>query len=334
MPNTRQHYLPTDPHWPDTQRHTCGNFEIDISDSGLRNISFKGSRIFDHLFAALRSENWSTVQLALDSEEIQINDAEWRFIRIQRAPGKALTCTTITLNSRDEVVIEYEVEALTNLRLNRWGLNFCIATSDWVGAKIRIHGSDYQLPYAIAPQKMIDGVLQGMFPPSDALEMTRIDGIQVSMESTGLELEMEDQRNWTDSSFKIYSGSLLIPRPILLKQGEKKKQTVKISVAGSLNVDSKSALKFIGAQVVSLPQIGVQLNDRPQGDLREYSKILNEIRVDHVRIDAEHLLPSDVNFLEDCGIAVEVALLSNKEGLLVDSAPRSPVRPHPPAYAQ
>ena len=53
----------------------------------------------------------------------------------------------------------------------------------------------------------------------------------VNINFEGILFEMEDQRNWGDASFKIYSGSLLDPFPYLEKGGTNFSQTVKIDVA-------------------------------------------------------------------------------------------------------
>ncbi|MGZ8758359.1 MAG: hypothetical protein ACXWXC_10495, partial [Aeromicrobium sp.] len=52
---------------------------------------------------------------------------------------------------------------------------------------------------------------------------------------TGDELEIEDQRNWADASFKIYSTPLARGFPHRLEAGERLRQsvTVAIQVAGS-----------------------------------------------------------------------------------------------------
>ena len=42
--------------------------------------------------------------------------------------------------------------------------------------------------------------------------------IKLNFKFEGIKFEMEDQRNWGDASYKIYSGSLLDPFPYLIKK--------------------------------------------------------------------------------------------------------------------
>ncbi len=54
------------------------------------------------------------------------------------------------------------------------------------------------------------------------------------VEFEGEVFEMEDQRNWTDASFKTYCTPLEIPYPVEVTKGTKISQKITISVAGDL----------------------------------------------------------------------------------------------------
>ncbi|NLE01839.1 MAG: hypothetical protein GX640_18395, partial [Fibrobacter sp.] len=53
----------------------------------------------------------------------------------------------------------------------------------------------------------------------------------VSILCEGDIFEMEDQRNWTDASFKTYSTPLALPIPVVVEKGTVINQTVKVSVS-------------------------------------------------------------------------------------------------------
>jgi len=53
---------------------------------------------------------------------------------------------------------------------------------------------------------------------------------EIELEFDGDTFEMEDQRNWSDASFKTYSGSVNNPYPYVLGAGERVVQSVHISV--------------------------------------------------------------------------------------------------------
>lgn len=58
-------------------------------------------------------------------------------------------------------------------------------------------------------------------------------GIAVDIAFTGDTFEMEDQRNWTDASFKTYCRPLARPRPYPLAAGETVRQSIAITLSGT-----------------------------------------------------------------------------------------------------
>ena len=74
--------------------------------------------------------------------------------------------------------------------------------------------------------------------------------------------ETEDQRNWSDASYKTYIRPLTKPWPYTLPKGEKVFQSVKLSVSGSLPQTASGAADGpvtvrIGGEIGKLPAIGV-----------------------------------------------------------------------------
>ncbi len=55
-------------------------------------------------------------------------------------------------------------------------------------------------------------------------------GSEVSVAFEGDVFEMEDQRNWSDASYKTYSRPLAIPFPYAIAAGERVRQSVQIDV--------------------------------------------------------------------------------------------------------
>ena len=73
---------------------------------------------------------------------------------------------------------------------------------------------------------------------------------------------MEDQRNWGDASYKIYSGSLLDPFPYVEKGGTKFSQTVKIDVVNKKqrSFPSKNIVKIDNTTSYKFPKIGIKID--------------------------------------------------------------------------
>ena len=57
-------------------------------------------------------------------------------------------------------------------------------------------------------------------------------GIRAQLEVEGDTFEMEDQRNWSDASFKTYCTPLALPLPAPVKTGDHAQQAVTLSLSG------------------------------------------------------------------------------------------------------
>jgi D-apionolactonase len=56
-------------------------------------------------------------------------------------------------------------------------------------------------------------------------------GLRVTCRMEGDTFEMEDQRNWTDASFKTYCTPLAEPFPVLVEPGDRVDQQVTVIVS-------------------------------------------------------------------------------------------------------
>ncbi len=84
----------------------------------------------------------------------------------------------------------------------------------------------------------------------------------VNIKFEGILFEMEDQRNWGDASYKIYSGSLLDPFPYLEKEGSNFSQTIKIDVINKKqrSFPSKNIVKIDHTTSYKFPKIGIKID--------------------------------------------------------------------------
>ncbi len=74
--------------------------------------------------------------------------------------------------------------------------------------------------------------------------------------------EMEDQRNWSDASYKTYVRPLARPWPYTLPKGVKVEQAVRLSVSGKAVAAAAGAAQKpveirLGGQSGTMPMIGI-----------------------------------------------------------------------------
>ena len=300
-------------HWPDTTRVTHGGFTLDLAREAIRNIRFEGVQLIDLLYTAIRPLDWSTLKADEYSADVQIigNDC---VITVNEVFAGALSAQAkITLSSSNTFSVGYELKGLTEYQVSRWGVCFCLNTADWMGSSVVSSGNTYSLAQDISPQRVVDGVIQGLFPASDEMYFLAPDKRSLKVVSTGKVLEAEDQRNWTDNTYKIYSGSLSEPFPFLTSAGSIWKQSVNFEVGVPESVTT-DATKILVKEIEALPSIGLQFNHDSLLTPDDLEKAFILLEIDHLRINEETLTSQKIATTAASGLILEAALLSSSKG--------------------
>jgi hypothetical protein len=182
-----------------------------------------------------------------------------------------------------------------------------------MGSSVVSSGNTYSLAQDISPQRVVDGVIQGLFPASNEMHFLAPDKRNLKVVSTGKVLEAEDQRNWTDNTYKIYSGSLSEPFPFSTSAGSIWKQSVnfEVGVPESITTD---ATKILVKEIEALPSIGLQFNHDSLLTPDDLEKAFVLLEIDHLRINEEALTSQKIATTAANGLILEAALLSSSKG--------------------
>ena len=300
-------------HWPDTTRVEHGDFTFDLARAAVRNVRYKNVQIIDLLYTAIRPWDWSTLDPDQHSEDVKVT-GDICVITIKDSFAGALDAQTeITISKDNKFTVAYELRGLAEYSVNRWGICFCLNSADWMGSTVKSQGNEYQLPAAISPQRVVDGVTQGLFPAANEMLFAATDQRSIKVVSTGKVLEAEDQRNWTDNTYKIYSGSLSEPRPFVTSAGSLWQQSVTFEISPP-NKQVPDGSKIVVNEIDSLPSIGLQFNTDSLLPLDALNNALFLLDIDHIRINEESLTAQKINTVSTNGLIVEAALLSSHSG--------------------
>ena len=300
-------------HWPGTTRVEHGDFTFDLARAAVRNVRYKNVQIIDLLYTAIRPWDWSTLDPDQHSEDVKVT-GDICVITIKDSFAGALDAQTeITISKDNKFTVAYELRGLAEYSVNRWGICFCLNSADWMGSTVKSQGNEYQLPAAISPQRVVDGVTQGLFPAANEMLFAATDQRSIKVVSTGKVLEAEDQRNWTDNTYKIYSGSLSEPRPFVTSAGSLWQQSVTFEISPP-NKQVPDGSKIIVNEIDSLPSIGLQFNTDSLLPLDALNNALFLLDIDHIRINEESLTAQKINTVSTNGLIVEAALLSSHSG--------------------
>ena len=117
----------------------------------------------------------------------------------------------------------FQGEALGDMEVCRVGLVILHPVDFMVGADLTVASSTATermcVQPEIYPQAIVNGLPTGMTEPFSELTVERADGTRLELRFEGDLFEMEDQRNWADTSFKTYCTPLRLGFPRRLPAG-------------------------------------------------------------------------------------------------------------------
>jgi hypothetical protein len=279
----------------------------DPTSGMLRRIKLGEVEVLRGIYAAVRDRNWGTVpgtlrervrkveqhsfQIEFESEHQQGNiHFTWRGIVRGDASG--------TLR------YEFDGSAKTTFLRNRIGCCVLHPLRECAGARarqFRVDGTQIEcrFPELIEPQifgrssfRELRGVAHEVAP-----------GVSAQVEFEGDTFEMEDQRNWTDASFKTYCTPLALPFPVEIKAGSRICQAITLKLSGdsarlrppTIEIISPPAdavrLTVPEAPTGRLPSIGlgVASHGEPLSDAE--IDTLGQLRLSHLRVDVRLAAP-------------------------------------------
>src|SRR3954451_4786640 len=247
--------------WPDVRRVAAGGVGVDIAPEGLRHLAVRGHAVVANVYAAVRAPVWGTPQGVTVGEQLDIGDSRIVLRREERIGDHLRSPLDASWDESGTLTVSLTLTALADVEINRWGFNVCLDAADWAGAEVLNVAPAARLPRWVPPQRTETALLKGLFPPMPRLALRRADGALLDLRSDGQLLEAEDQRNWTDPTFKIYSGSLSDPLPLAIRRGTVLRQTLRLTVDQMPGPAGREEPRAELGTVTELPLVGVQAND-------------------------------------------------------------------------
>lgn len=297
----------------------AGNLTAVWVDGTLRDIKAGGRELLRMIYPALRDKDWQTVSPEVENEDI-VNGAESFTIKLRcRYRTKEINFTadyTFEGTSENCITVMMEGHAIDSFQKNRIGWCVLHPVEGCSGERClveHINGSREQsfFPVSISPYQVFTNIR--------ALNWSH-GGINCRLEFEGDNFETEDQRNWTDDSYKTYSTPLTLPYPATVEKGTSIFQKVTFRADGDFGEQDpepgKTVLRLFPDVTFRLPEIGIGRKSGQDSSLMENEiKILRSLRFDHYRVDI-HLSRSDwqkdadeaATESHDLGFPVELAL--------------------------
>ncbi|NJM39960.1 MAG: hypothetical protein HC853_03880, partial [Anaerolineae bacterium] len=206
--------------------------------------------------------------------------------------------------------VEMDGEAHSTFLRNRLG--FCVLhPADQAGAECVVEHVDGNSEQAKLPRTIYAYQPVEPFSEMRGLRVKLGKDVWANMRFGGDTFEMEDQRNWTDASFKTFCTPLRLPYPVEVTQGSQVRQTVGLRVEGSegrrqkaKGRKNKQAVDFsiLNSTFSSIPRMGVGQSYAGKALTAKQAERLRALNLKHVRVDA-HL--GDATVVKVLGRAVK-----------------------------
>jgi hypothetical protein len=291
---------------------TAGVLTCIYEEGKLRYIKKGKFEILRMIYVAVRDKNWTTAPYKIEEEKIQANDKSFlisytAFHDLGEIHYKSFV--EIKGEEDDTISFSFKGEALSSFQRNRIGLCVLHPMKECAGNKATIIGpdgssSEGMFPKLVSPHQPFKNIQQ--------LKWKIEEEVKAELFFEGDIFETEDQRNWSDNSYKTYSTPLEIPYPVLVKKADRVEQKVTLKVSGE-SVEQNNSPTISEENKTPFPKIGYARSQEPLTNVE--INLLRKIPFDHYRVT---LSLNEGEWKENWLLAVEEAKkLSAKIELVV-----------------
>jgi len=202
-------------------------------DSGvLRHVRLGDHEVVRAICGAVRDAHWNTLPTRITACDIQPGPDHFHitFKAQCEAEGMGFEWTgTLSGDAQGQVVYRFQGQPTTPFQRNRIGLCVLHPIEECAGKPCEVEHVDgtvaaSRFPEWIAPVPPFRNVR--------ALRHEPAPGVRVELRFEGDTFETEDQRNWSDASFKTYSTPSNLPVPVEVTPAEHVDQKVTLSFPG------------------------------------------------------------------------------------------------------
>ena len=262
----------TDEPAAETRLLKAGPLTAELDAGNLRYIRHGGREAIRAISYVVRDQFWGTFNPEI--RDLEVEETESRFTVTYsascRGEGQRFDYRARITGSADGTLrFEGVGTPATDFLTNRTGFVVLHGVEGISGHPAKVSGVDGRVvetrfPEVIDPKQPIMNIR--------ALTHEVAPGLKVTCTMLGDTFEMEDQRNWTDASYKTYVRPLGLPHPFILKAGETIEQAVELRFEGTAPAPAPAVADgtpevsiTVGAEAGRVPQIAMGLEWQSTG---------------------------------------------------------------------
>ena len=238
----------------------AGALTAEYADGTLRYLKLGSTELLRMIYFALRDEQWGTVPLVITEQDIQTT-AEGFTVHYRaqnQRQEKVIVDWECALTGSSDGSVEFRIRGTFRETFRSQRAGFCVlhplqSTRGQSFTVTTPEGAEvtYRFPTHIAPHQPATNIR--------AMHWTTAGGVACALEFAGDVFEMEDQRNWTDASYKTYCTPLDRPAPVTYQSGDVVEQRVGfrlLSPAKAVPTDDQVQIHWEGTKTTDWPTVG------------------------------------------------------------------------------
>jgi hypothetical protein len=245
-------YFGTDECPPAERKFSAGALTLVFSDGAIRGLSWHGTEVVRGIACPVRDANWATYRSVLADEKVKESPNEFEISQSRLVADGALRVNLLFKGHSDGTfTATAEMSASREFITNRAGFTLLHPLRGVVGTPLSIihpnrSVTSSEFPLLITPEQVAAGIAGLRYC---------VHGIDTEIAFEGEVFEMEDQRNWSDASFKTYCRPLSLPIPYRLSAGEVQRQQIHVRLAGAPLAQAAGATAGLAGMLELQPSV-------------------------------------------------------------------------------
>ena len=299
----------------------AGPLSLVYEAGDLRYIRLHEREVLRRVYVAVRDRNWGTVPARLSNVRIDAGGDSFRITYdVENKQGEIDFRWQGRITGDASGTVTFTMDGIANSTFLRNRLGICVLhpMKECAGQACRVEHADGTLEPGVFPRLIAP---HQPFQEIRAIQYEVMPGVRSEIHFSGDIFEMEDQRNWTDASFKTYSTPLRLPFPVEVAAGTPITQSITLTLKGNVPeaspVDGSDPVSFVVGEEPGylLPGIGLQLAGHGEALSEQELSRLRALNLAHLRAElslsrAEHVevLKQATAQARELGVDLELAL--------------------------
>lgn len=307
---------------PEQRVLRAGPLTIVYEEGDLRYIRYGDQEILRRVYVAVRDRNWGTVLPRLSNVQIETSSDSFRIqYDVENREDEIDFFWKGTIEGSAQGTITFLMDGIARSTFMRNRIGFCVLhpIKECAGRPCVVEKVDGSQEHGVFPLYISP---HQPFMDMRAIKHEVVSGVWAEARFEGDIFEMEDQRNWTDASYKTYCTPLALPFPVEVKEGAHITQSVTLRLEGQsigtpLRPQTDEVTFRVGDQPAGiLPTIGLGMASHGGRLTARELQYLKALNLSHLRADLwfsqrnwEAELARAIGEARSLGVGLELALI-------------------------